>query len=505
VNPATPPFKRQTVYDNPAVVGARWWQEALAQSSSEISRRKLMTALIGLGVGAIGVGALVATCSKSSSASSSSATDDLVETHQDALQLQQELGWNVGAEELPLSWTDAVAVDCDGRPLTGVPLVNALLTMQKDLTPKQTRLVPFWGPTLFSIFGNSAASGLTGDLKPVSSQQMASAFARAQGLASEFDSAKQDLAVILDLPGPEAVAAAAAMSDRFEPVFVFDNWPHPKGVVPAHLVIGAALFFRPILMRSAASRPSNAAPVFVLDSNRLLPYKDEANLFDNRYVARLPSWQKLRELGYKRVLYVRPEGFNAMELDDLNEDFCACGRAEVDVKFCALEDFRHEPPAEAGKVPKPPAAASVPDAGPDAAIEGGTGEAGAPAPGSFVSSMNATPRHYYGGLPYTHVWFWSDYGWSSRRPTGTRPAWLPTTSSYKPSPRITVFTGLPRQPLGMVGRPSGFGTVTVNKSRSSGSAVSVGRSGSMGRVSSSRSSTSSGSSGYRSSSTSSGG
>lgn len=188
MNPATPPFKRQTVFDNPTMVGARWWQEALAQGSSDISRRRLMTALLGLGVGVIGAGAAVSMCSKSSSGSSSSSgAEDLVETKQDALQLQQELGWNVGAEELPLSWTDTVAVDCDGRPLTGVPLANALLTIQKDLAPRQERFVPYSGSTLFNIFGSPANTGFAGNLKPVSSQQMAAAFARARGLASEFD------------------------------------------------------------------------------------------------------------------------------------------------------------------------------------------------------------------------------------------------------------------------------------------------------------------------------
>ena len=43
---------------------------------------------------------------------------------------------------------------------------------------------------------------------------------------------RTDVALVLDLPGPEAVAVAAALAPCFDPVFVFDNWPHPLGVVP---------------------------------------------------------------------------------------------------------------------------------------------------------------------------------------------------------------------------------------------------------------------------------
>ena len=64
----------------------------------------------------------------------------------------------------------------------------------------------------------------------------------------------------------------------------------------------------------------------------------------------------------------------------------------------------------------------------------------------------------------------------------TRPASLGNTYAYKPARRATIFSGMVRQPTGSLGKPAGFGLITVNRSKSTGSAVSVGRSGSLGRV-----------------------
>jgi hypothetical protein len=40
----------------------------------------------------------------------------------------------------------------------------------------------------------------------------------------------------------------------FEPVFLFDNWPHPQGVVPSHLVLAAALHYQPLFLKARAAR-----------------------------------------------------------------------------------------------------------------------------------------------------------------------------------------------------------------------------------------------------------
>src|SRR5207248_1309850 len=87
----------------------------------------------------------------------------------------------------------------------------------------------------------------------------------------------------LDVQGPTSVAVAAGMAPGFDPVFVLDNWPHPLGVVPSHLTLGAVLYYRPLFMRLRGSRTGRAPPVFVLDRNRLARYTDEETQFDNRY------------------------------------------------------------------------------------------------------------------------------------------------------------------------------------------------------------------------------
>jgi len=83
-----------------------------------------------------------------------------------------------------------------------------------------------------------------------------------------------DAAIIIDAPGPEAVAAGAALAEWFEPVFIFDNWPHARGVVPSHLTLAATLYFAPLLVDLKSTRPVPRPPVFILDSNRLAAYID---------------------------------------------------------------------------------------------------------------------------------------------------------------------------------------------------------------------------------------
>jgi hypothetical protein len=467
-----PPFKRKASFDSASLVGARWWHEALEKQTAQVSRRNLMIGIVAgtaaFGILSVGVGTCATTCCKSSNSTSGDIDPaDLAETQQEALDTQAQLGWNVGATDKTLSWPGESKTDCDGRTI--VPAVEALV-LDRELSPPQLRLVPYYGSTLFRAPSSPSGAGLNDAVKAVFSDEMGAAFARARGIASQFDGTPQDLVVILDLPGPEGVAAAAGLAEKFEPVFVYDNWPHPLGVVPSHLVLGAALFFRPFFPRAAQVRKQESPPVFVLDANRLLPYSDDAKQFDNRYVARIPSWDRMKEMGFKRVLYVRPDGEHMMELDDLNDDFCNAVTAEMDVKTCVMTDFREDPEADAGA-----ADARVADA--DA---GTPGDGGVPPP----KLLAGTRPHYYGGHMHTHIFFMHDYGWagSRRPPVAPRPTVLGSTYAYKPARRATVFSGMVRQPTGTLGKPSGFGLVTVNRSKSSGSAVSVGRSGSLGRV-----------------------
>ena len=140
-------------------------------------------------------------------------------------------------------------------------------------------------------------------------------------------------AIVVDLDGQDAVAFAAGASSRFDPVFLFDNWPHPHGVVPAHLALAAAAYYQPMLSNAATAAqndPRPAAPMFVLDRLRLATYTDSATQFDNRWVARMPGVQALRSMGITRLLYVGPAA-NAHELDDLNDDFVTDHAAGISI------------------------------------------------------------------------------------------------------------------------------------------------------------------------------
>jgi len=247
---------------------------------------------------------------------------------------------------------------------------------------------------------------------------------------------------------------AAGMAPGFDPVFVLDNWPHPLGVVPSHLTLGAILYYRPLFMRLRADRAGHAPPVFVLDCNRLTRYTDENDQFDNRYVARLPTATNFQALGIRRLLYVTPDKSDLRELDDLNADFVAFRDASIDVKAMPLSDLMR--PAE--------------------------------------QTAQRPSHYYYGGHPQTHFVFWSIYGWRASAPrqpaiVQRSPPALPQVSrgaDYRPASRPTLFSSRTLGGGAGVGKqkPSGFGRVSVRASRSTGSitAVRTGRSGSFGRA-----------------------
>ncbi|MFT3764157.1 MAG: hypothetical protein QM820_01350 [Minicystis sp.] len=220
-------------------------------------------------------------------------------------------------------------------------------------------------------------------------------------------------------------------------MFLFDNWPHPRGVVPAHLTLAAAAYYQPLFARKKA--PAGAPPLFVLDRARLKPYTDEATQFDNRHVARLPSAPQVKQLGAAHVLYVVPWTSDTTELDDLNDDFVLYARAGIDVKMVASDAFG------------PDLAESAPVQRPDDEDE------------------NSYPRYYYGGRQSSNLWFWTDYPWVKLpRATPGKPQDQPTEpplvrpgKDYVPRPRATPFsTGAPT-PGGARPKPAAFGSVPV--------------------------------------------
>jgi hypothetical protein len=430
-------FEQTDARDEAGIVGARWWQESLTLADP-VARREALKTLGLVAVGVAGVGATIALFR------AATAPDSKREVRE-ALALQREHGWSFGAADEPLTFDGASYAAFDR---------NALKRLDADLAPQQGRLTAFSIPTLFQAPFAVPTHPLEGEtitplrdaLVPISRPAMADAYRRGGALASLFDDpSTDDVMVVIDLPGPEAVAMAAGMSSRFDTVFAFDNWPHPRGVVPAHLTLAASAFYQPLFAKRAKLKvPSPFA--IVLDRARLTPYTDDSTQFDNRHVARLPSAAALATLGVKRVLYVVPGPNDLPEVDDLNADFVDYAQKGVLVKAIAATDFRLGTPAQPPREP------------------GDTG-----------------PAYWYGGAPETHPYFWTTYPWRKTPPKATAPSGMSTSGQYVPTARPTLFS----LAGGQKQRPAGFGSVPVWVALGSGLVLGAGfgRSGSFGRTS----------------------
>ena len=153
-------------------------------------------------------------------------------------------------------------------------------------------------------------------MRPMHTPEMDDDFARGIALRAQFAAVDwpSDTALIVDAPGPRALAVAAALADHFAPVFTFGNWPHPLGVVPAHQTLAASLYYLPMLRRRGGAPARRAAALRArCQPARALRRADTQ--FDNRYFVKLPTAEQLAALGVRHVLYV---GADAHELDDFN-------------------------------------------------------------------------------------------------------------------------------------------------------------------------------------------
>jgi hypothetical protein len=447
-----PDFVRRAFLDRDEVVGARWWNEsfqAFHGGTEGVGRRAalgLLPWLVGGGIGAAVVG--YGFCS---GPEREQVQPDLAF---DAIDLQRREGWNAGHLDKRVELSDLVR-DVNGR----ADWLARMRDLASLLAP-DAHLQRFAVPTLFQALAEPVNQSLVQLMRPYHPPGAEPLFAQGEALRRlhQQPDAPRDLAVLCDLPGPLSVALAAALAPRFCPVFTFDNWPHPLGVVPSHLTLGACLFYLPLFRDAAATRTPPAPPLFVLDANRLNPYRDRPDQFDNRYVAPVPSASALRAVGVKRILYIRPDASSLTELDDLNADFVSWQAEGIQVRAVPLSDFA---PAEATA-------------------------ANTPAPGSGGAS------YYWGGHGFHHPLFWRSYGFgagpspSRRAPrVSPPPARLSGAASYRPVFRPTLFSTRTIGGAAGVGKqkPSGFGRVSVRMEGNRITGVGSGsrRSGSWGR------------------------
>ncbi len=449
--PPLPPFDRTDAVFTADLVGARWWQERLATSTDPVARRAALIVLGATTAVVIGAG-VVAVAAASGSSSPSPLTggspllgDDLQSIQKKSLDAQRELGWNVGAGSSDLVFDGATTESLDA---------GALDHLEQLLAPENPTLTPYYVPTLFQSL-NALPTGtpidsdpmkkLRDTIKPVRTAAMTTARGQGSGFAELFTSAPAGKAVMVDLPGPLAVAFAAGLAEKLDPVFELDGWPHPQGVVPSHLTLAAAATYLTVFEDAARARSRQAPPAFILDRNRLTPYTSDSDRFDNRYTARVPTAQNLTALGIKQLFYVSENA--AQEPDDLNDDFVAYKQAGIEIRRIAPGDF-----VESNLPPQ------------NAANLGSTGTTG---------SYQSQPHYYWGGGPTYHWYFWNHYGWGAPRYTSVAPIYTaPMRSTYVPTTRSTMFSGR--------ARPAGFGSVGLF-SAAGGRTVGTSRSGSWGR------------------------
>jgi hypothetical protein len=324
------PFVREGHVDKPGIVGSHWWNRELGEATKLQTRRGLITALAvsAAGIGTLGFFAFQA------------AGDDTRQERRPSLEMQRTYGWNFGAT------SENVALD---NRFTTSYAAEALPRLATDLLPRNQNLVRWYIPTLFQ--SPSALPRLTlpepepgtpqslaAALRPIHTASMVRDEIKAEALAKLLAQATGGrVALVFDLEGPESVAAAAGAADLYEPVFLFDNWPHPRGVVPAHLALAAAVYHQPRFVQAAGTRPAGAPPAFILDRNRLSVYHDDTSQFDNRWLARLPSAQDLRALEIKRVLYVVPTKATPIDLRDVGQIFHDWSTQGIDVRALAME------------------------------------------------------------------------------------------------------------------------------------------------------------------------
>lgn len=459
-------FIERARFDQPELLGARWWHEGLALAANPRDRRSALKGILGGVLGLTGFGVFASVAGKSCS-SPNAELEPGFEIRK-ALELQQAEGWNAGGYSPTLPESDLVRRDCEGKIVDPAVLKDLAL----ELRPKSDRLRPYYVPTLFQVLQTQGQSSLGQALRAAKTASIEEAFGKGEAVLSLFLGVEmpKDTALIVDLPGPQSVAFAAAVSGRFHPIFVFDNWPHPRGVVSSDQTLGTAAYYRPKFL--AAVDDPLAPPIIVLDRWRLSPYSDDPRFFDNRYLARLPSADAMKTLGYRRVLYIAPGGrlADSMELDDLNDDFVAYRDEGIEVKLLALTDIRLAS-AEDLAVSK------------DGHVTGTDPSRTETKP----TSAPHTPRgYYYHGSPFSHYQFWSHYGWYAP-PTGVIgvPAIpRPMGAGFVPSRRRTLFSGSGIMPTGGSSRtiPPNFGRVRTNpSSRDSASGNNSGRNGSINR------------------------
>jgi len=324
-------FERVAFFDDPVLVGARWWHPGAEAEIATDSRRKVMMILGGV-IGIPVLCGLATTCD-----TEPGEADPMAGRTIGALELQRSQGWDVGATGA--LWGDKAGfVNTD---LFGTQGWRArVATLARDLVAVD-RHHAWQLPTLLQMPASPANASLARAIQPLRDRQVGQGWWIGGGLVRLLllaPGAPEDLLIVLDLPGPIAVGAAAAMSRTHVPVWILDGCPHPRGTVPWQRTLGALLFFHQWLTapQSGPAPAPHRPGVVVLDGNRLKAPSASANEFDNRSLARLPNAAALTSAGYHKVLLVTDGG---KDRDDLNPQLAAWASAGIDIRLLSTDNF----------------------------------------------------------------------------------------------------------------------------------------------------------------------
>jgi len=388
--------------------------------------------------------------------------DDDNEVSMESLDLQRKSGWNVGSSNKPLTFEGSVSTDSQNKTWSAYD-PNYLISIYQ---PRSSAWQPFFVPTLIQSLSQSS---LSAQMRPVRTPQMLDTYARGQGLRELLSQAQNpgQTLILSELPGAQSVALAASLADTVEPVPLFDNWPHPLGVVKSHETLGALAYYANEIAEKKSKLKEGAPAMLLLDSNRLASYQDEDTQFDNRFLAKLPPADQLKQRGIQNVMYVVKDPSQRTELDDINEDMVEWQKQGINVQMLRLSDFQPY----------------------DEEVEKTNTDG--------TTTRVVERHHYYGGSPLSHWWFYSHYyyrpyptasvyrggGYVPIPRTPTAPSFNPP--AYRPVTRPTVFSaarvgGTSGTGVGKT-RPSGFGRTSVRMSGGQVTGVRSGRSGSYGR------------------------
>jgi hypothetical protein len=341
-------FRRDFEIDKPGIVGARWWNQSLKDEGAQLARRNVLKGLAVAG----GMVAAVSMCGVGVATLLNESKEATALSKRRSLDMQKEYGWDFGARGQALVFDGVAEGPFDRSHLQSLSAV----TSPSSQGPNAKYHVPTLAASLFATPSTTLPDpedgqpapdaapfkALAAVLVPVVTPAMTRAYHVGEAVA-RLAARRKDVAVLVDLPGPEAVAFAAGAAEAFEPVMLLDNWPHPHGVVASHLTLAALAYYQPRFAAQRFSRTSTA-PCFVLDRSRLAAYSEATDRFDNRYYARMPKLAMLAKDGIGTLLYVVAAPSSLPEPADLNDVLSARGSG-VDVRALSLVDFDADPAA----------------------------------------------------------------------------------------------------------------------------------------------------------------